>query len=155
MQHIPRIPRRAWALGAALGTVFLLATGAAHAPGYPRRPITLIPGLAPAGPTAAAARALAEQLAQTLGQPIVVENRPGAGGNLAAEALIKAPADGYTLLYNTSSITIAPWVYQKVNYDPLKDFAPIGLTADMPLVLLVNPQFAAKDAKTLVAEVKA
>ncbi|KGH21300.1 Bug family tripartite tricarboxylate transporter substrate binding protein [Comamonas thiooxydans] len=154
MRLFTGIPLRASVFGAALGTTFLLATGASHAQGYPNRPVKLVLGFAPAGPTDVVARMLAERMAQTLGQPIVIENRPGAGGNLAAEALVKAPADGYTLLYNTSSITIAPWVYQKVNYDPIKDFVPIGLTAEMPLVLLVNPQFPAKDAKSLVAEVK-
>lgn len=142
-------------LGAILCTTLCMATGMAHAQSYPNKPIKLMLGFAPGGPTDVVARMLAEKMSQTLGQPIVVENRPGAGGNLAAEALTKAPADGYTLMYNTSSITIAPWVYQKVNYDTLKDFVPIGLTAEMPLVLLVNPQFPAKDARALVAEVKA
>lgn len=133
----------------------LLATGLANAQTYPNKPIKLILGFPPAGPTDVVARMLAEKMEQILGQPIVVENRPGAGGNLAAELLVKMLPDGYTLMYNTSSITIAPWVYRKVNYDTLKDFTPIGLTAEMPLVLLANPEFPAKDAKTLVSEVKA
>ena len=127
----------------------------AHAQTYPNKPIRLILGFPPAGPTDVVARILADKMTQALGQQIVVENRPGAGGNLAAEFLVRAPADGYTLMYNTSSIVIAPWVYQKVNYDTLHDFAPIGLTAEMPLVLLVNTWFPAKDAQTLVSEVKA
>lgn len=123
---------------------------AAQSDGYPNRPIRMIVGFPPGGPTDVVARVIGQALGDRLGQPIVVENRPGAGGNIAAETVAKAQPDGYTVLYNTSSIAIAPWVYAHVNYDPVKDFAPVALTAEMPLVLMVNPSVPAKTPKDLV-----
>ncbi|TWG85629.1 tripartite-type tricarboxylate transporter receptor subunit TctC [Cupriavidus gilardii J11] len=137
---------------AALAVAAALLPGAAWAqPGdYPSRPIRMVIGFPPGGPTDIVARIIGQALGDKLGQPIVVENRPGAGGNIGADIVAKAPADGYTLLYNTSSITIAPWVYAQVNYDPVKDFAPVALTAEMPLVLMVNPSVPARTPKELV-----
>jgi tripartite-type tricarboxylate transporter receptor subunit TctC len=94
-------------------------------------------------------------MAEQLGQPVVVDNKPGVGGNIAAELVAKAAPDGYTVLYNTSSITIAPWVYAKVNFNPVKDFEPVALTAEMPLVLLINPKVQARTPAELIQRVKA
>lgn len=145
-------------LGLALlmGTVGTIASDTAFATGaWPERPIRLLVGFAPGGPTDNVARILAKQMSSELGQPIIVENKAGAGGNIAAAALKQMPADGYTFLYNTSSIVIAPWVYNTVGFDPLKDFAPVGLTAGVPLVLVANNSVPANSAKELIALIKA
>ena len=122
---------------------------------WPEKPVRLLVGFAPGGPTDNVARILSEQMSKELGQTIVVENKAGAAGNIAAASLVHAPADGYTLLYNTSSIIIAPWVYKEVGFDPLKDFAAVGLTAAVPLVLAINAKVEAKTPKDLIALLKA
>jgi tripartite-type tricarboxylate transporter receptor subunit TctC len=122
---------------------------------WPEKPIRLLVGFAPGGPTDNVARIVSEQVSKELGQPIIVENKAGAAGNIAAASLVQAPADGYTLLYNTSSIIIAPWVYKEIGFDPLKDFAPVSLTAAVPLVLAINAEVEAKTPKDLIALVKA
>lgn len=121
---------------------------------WPTKPIRLLVGFAPGGPTDNVARILAEKLGSELGQTVVVENKAGAAGNIAAAALAQATPDGYTLLYNTSSIVISPWVYKSPGFDPLKDFAPVGLTAAVPLVLAVNTQVPAATADDLVKLIK-
>lgn len=129
----------------------------AHAQGanYPNKPIRMIVGFPPGGPTDVVARIIGQKMAEQLGQTVVIDNKPGVAGNIAADMVAKAAPDGYTLFYNTSSITISPWVYAKVNFDPMKDYAPIALTAEMPLVLLVNPNVQAKTAPELVQRIKA
>jgi tripartite-type tricarboxylate transporter receptor subunit TctC len=101
----------------------------------------------PGGPTDLVSRVLAQRLSEQLGQQVIVDNKPGAGGNIAAEMSAKAAPDGYTVFYNTSAIVIGPALYGKVNYDTLKDFAPVALTASVPLVLVVNPQLPVKSVK--------
>lgn len=117
---------------------------------WPDKPVHLLVGFAPGGPTDVVARILSEEIGRNLGQTVVVENKAGAAGNIAAVALTNAPADGYTLLYNTSSIVIAPWVYRSVGFDPMKSFAPVSLTAAVPLVLIANPSVPAKTAGELL-----
>ncbi|MCO6418227.1 tripartite tricarboxylate transporter substrate binding protein, partial [Siccirubricoccus sp. KC 17139] len=107
------------------------------------------------GPTDVVARILAERMGRELGQPVVVENRGGANGNIAAEAVAKSEADGHTLLYNTSSIAISRALYRRLSYDVLKDLAPVALTAASPLVLVVNPAMPPRDPAGFVAWVKA
>ena len=142
----------AFAVAAAMAT---LAPGAALANDkWPERPIRLLVGFSPGGPTDNVARILAEQMSKELDQTIIIENKAGAAGNIAAQALVKAEADGYTLLYNTSSIVIAPWVYKSVGFDPLKDFAPVALTAAVPLVLATNVQLTAESPRELIDQVK-
>lgn len=142
---------------AMLSGIICATTGAvAHAQApWPTKPIRLLVGFAPGGPTDNVARILAEKLGTELGQPVIIENKSGAAGNIAAAALTQATADGYTLLYNTSSIVIAPWVYSKPGFDPLKDFSPVGLTAGVPLVLAVNMQVDAQSPQQLVDLLKA
>ncbi len=142
---------------AVLGAIALAAVLPALAQGgdaYPNKPIRMVLGFPPGGPTDIVARIVGRKLADQLGQPVVIDNKPGVGGNIAAEMVMKSAPDGYTVLYNTSSITIAPWVYAKVNFDPVKDFAPVVLTAEMPLVLLVNPKVEARTAGELVQRIK-
>ena len=109
----------------------------------------------PGGPTDINARLFAQRLGEQMGQQVVVDNKPGAGGNLAATEAAKAPADGYTIFYNTSAITIAPALYSGIQYDPLKDYAPVALTATVPLVLAINPGVPARNLQEFVAYAKA
>lgn len=122
---------------------------------WPEKPVRLLVGFAPGGPTDVVARILSDQISKELGQPVIVENKAGAAGNIAAASLVQSPADGYTLLYNTSSIVIAPWVYKDAGFNPLKDFTPVGLTAAVPLVLAINAKVAAATPKELIGLVKA
>jgi len=128
---------------------------AVHAQAYPSKPIRMILAFPPGGPTDINARLFAQRLAEQTGQQVVVDNKPGAGGNLAATEAAKAPADGYTIFYNTSAITIAPALYSAIQYDPVRDFAPVALTATVPLVLAVHPGVPAKSLPEFVAYVKA
>jgi tripartite-type tricarboxylate transporter receptor subunit TctC len=123
-------------------------------PAWPNKPVRLIVAFAPGGPTDLVSRVIAQRLSEQLGQPIVVENKPGAGGNLAAELAAKATPDGYTFFYNTSAVVIGPSLYAKVNYDPLKDFMPVCLTAAVPLMLVVNSSLPVKTVQEFVAYAK-
>jgi tripartite-type tricarboxylate transporter receptor subunit TctC len=104
----------------------------------------------PGGPTDIVARVIAQKLSEQMGQQVLVDNKPGAGGNIAAEQAARAPADGYTIFYNTSAIVIGPALYAKVNYDTLKDFAPVALTAAIPMVLEVHPNVPAKSVTEFI-----
>ena len=121
---------------------------------WPSKPIRMIIAFPPGGPTDLVSRVLAQRLSEQLGQQVIVDNKPGAGGNIAAEMSAKAAPDGYTVFYNTSAIVIGPALYGKVNYDTLKDFAPVALTASVPLVLVVNPQLPAKSVKEFLEVAK-
>ena len=122
---------------------------------YPVKSIRMLLAFPPGGPTDINARVFAQKLSEQTGQQVVVDNKPGAGGNLAATEAAKAPADGYTIFYNTSAITIAPALYSSIQYDPLKDYAPVALTATVPLVLAVNPGLPVKNLQEFVAYAKA
>jgi len=114
---------------------------------WPTKPIRMIIAFPPGGPTDLVSRVLAQRLSEQLGQQVIVDNKPGAGGNIAAELSAKAAPDGYTVFYNTSAIVIGPALYGKVSYDTLKDFAPVALTASVPMVLVVNPQLPTRSVK--------
>ena len=131
----------------AAALLLLGMSGALWAQNWPTKPIRMIIAFPPGGPTDLVSRVLAQRLSEQLGQQVIVDNKPGAGGNIAAELSAKAAPDGYTVFYNTSAIVIGPALYGKVNYDPLKDFAPVALTASVPLVLVVNPQLPARSVK--------
>src|SRR3954470_23956841 len=138
----------------ALAALFANA-GAAFAQGYPNHPIKMLVPWPPGQATDVAARMVSERLSPVLGQPLVVDNRPGAGGVVGSEVAAKSPADGYTILAGSSGpISISPNV-QKVGYAPLRDFTGISLIAVNPFVLVVNPSIAAKNVKELVALLKA
>ena len=122
----------------------------------PTRPIRLIVPFPAGGATDFMARSLAQKLSERLGQPIVVDNRGGAGGTIGAEAVASAPPDGYTLLFSTMGVlAINPSLYEKLRYDPLKDFAPVSLTHATANLLVVHPSVPAKDVKELIALAKA
>jgi len=139
-----------------LFAVFLLVAAAvAQAQNWPERPIKLLVGFPPGGSTDLAARALGERLSATLGQPIVVENKPGASGNIAAEQVARSAPDGYTLFMAATSFATAPAFFDKLPWDPVKDFAPISLVATVPIIAVVHPSVPAKTPKELIAYSKA
>jgi tripartite-type tricarboxylate transporter receptor subunit TctC len=146
--------RRSFSLGLALALMLL---GSAHAQNaWPAKPIRLIVGFAAGGSTDVTARIIAQALSDRLGQPVVVENRGGAGGNIGADAVAKADPDGYTLLMATSSTFAAnPNLYKTLPFDVQKDFAPITVTAFIPNLLVVNPSVPANNVADLIAYLKA
>ena len=109
----------------------------------------------PGGPTDINARLFALKLSEQMGQQVVVDNKPGAGGNVGAAEAARAPADGYTIFYNTSAIAIAPALYSNIAFDPIRDFAPVALTATVPLVLAINSGLPAKNLQEFVAYARA
>jgi tripartite-type tricarboxylate transporter receptor subunit TctC len=128
---------------------------AVQAQSYPNRPVKVIIPWPPGQATDLAARIVAEKLSQQLGQPFVMENKPGAGGAIGTEVVVKSPPDGYTLLAASSGpISIMPNL-QKIPYDPLKDLAPVSLIAAAPFALVTHPSFPASNAKEFVALVRA
>ena len=131
-----------------------LASSAAFAQAWPARPISLIVPFPAGGTTDVLARVVGQELAKSLGQPVVVESRPGAGATLGADFVAKAKPDGYTLLMGAVHHTIATSVYRKLPYDFQKDFAPITTVALVPNVLVVNPNVPAKNVKELLALAK-
>ncbi len=141
---------------AVLGSVAASVALPGYAQGsFPNRPIKLVLGFSAGGPTDNIARILGVKLGEELGQPIVIENRPGANAVLAADAVARSPADGYTLLYNTSSFALAAALSPKLPYSPVRDFTYVALTAAAPTVLIVNTGFKANNIKEFVAQIKA
>jgi tripartite-type tricarboxylate transporter receptor subunit TctC len=132
----------------------LASVGSAQADDYPSRPIKLLVGASPGGTTDTMARAIAQPLTAALGQPVLVENRPGAGGNLAADAVAKAAPDGYTLLVSFTSHTINATLYPKLPFDPVADFTPISKIATVPSLLVGNPKLPAQNLNELIALAK-
>jgi tripartite-type tricarboxylate transporter receptor subunit TctC len=146
------IPRRAVLAAGAL----VLAGGSAFAAdAWPSKTITMIVPFPPGGPTDLVARVLAQKVGEQLGQAIIVDNRGGANGNIGNQLVARAAADGYTILYNTSSITLSPWLYKSLSYNVEKDLAPVALTANVPLALVVHPDVPANNVKEFVAYAKA
>jgi tripartite-type tricarboxylate transporter receptor subunit TctC len=132
------------------------ATATGRAADYPTRPVTLVVAFTPGGPSDVLARILGKKLEQILGQPFVIENRPGAGGNVAAEQVARATPDGYTLLNGNNSILATnAALYRKINFDPQADFAPISLIGSQASILVVNPQVKANSMAGLIALAKA
>src|ERR1700716_2184091 len=134
----------------------LLAPAAAQSnPDYPKKPVRIIVNVAPGGGVDTATRLIADKLRARLGQPFVVENRPGAGGNIGAEVVFAAEGDGYTLLASSPSpLAINGWLYKKLNFDPA-GFEPIAMMSRIPNVLVVRPGFPAKTVQEFVAYAKA
>ena len=140
---------------ALLGACLLSLPGAAQA-AYPDKPIHLLVPFPPGGAADLMARSLGQKLSQQLGQAVVLDNRGGAGGTIAAETVARAAPDGYTLLFGTMGTqAINPNLYAALRYDPLKDFAPVSLTHATPRVLVVHPQVAVKNIAELIALAKA
>jgi tripartite-type tricarboxylate transporter receptor subunit TctC len=141
---------------AVLALAALAFTGAAAAQSWPTKPIKVIVPYPPGGTSDILARALGPGMQAALGQPWVVENKPGATGNVGADFVAKSPADGYTLLLaDIGSLAIAPSVVTTLPFDPVKDFAPVVMVAYSPHLLVVHPGVPAKDVKELIAQAKA
>jgi len=140
---------------APLSVALALATGTAVGQGYPTKPIRFVVPYPPGGGTDVVARILNEPLATELGQPIIIENRGGAAGNVGTDIAAKSPADGYTVLFTLSSHTINPKLYDKLPFDVEKDFVPISLAAMIPQILVVHPSVPANSVKELIALAKA
>ena len=139
---------------AGFGLIGLPSLSAAQAP-YPNKPIRLVVGFAPGGSTDIVARIVAQRLSERLGQPVVVDNRAGAGGTIGADSVAKAAPDGYTLtLGTTSTHAIAAGAYSKLPYDPVADFTQLSLVAITPYLLVVNPQVKANNLAEFVALAK-
>ncbi len=150
--HKKAVRARALAFACLLGLCF---AGAASAQTYPARPINLVVPFPAGGTTDVLARALGQELSKSLGQPVVVENKPGAGSTLGADYVAKAAPDGYTLLMGAVHHTIATSVYKSLHYDFQKDFAPVTTVALVPNVLVVNPRLEARDVQGLLTMARA
>ncbi len=141
---------------AGLALAVIATTGTAVAQdSYPSRPVRLIVPFSPGGAADIMSRLLAERLTARLGQTVIVENKPGGGTMIASDYVARAEPDGYTLLMAASSLGIAPSIYAKVNYDPIKDFAPVSQVASVVHVLEVHPSIPAKNVAELIAYLKA
>ena len=151
-----RVLLTAVAAAAVLSATGALAQGALAADSaYPTKPVRIVVPLSAGGPTDLLARIIGQQLGEKLGQPVIIENRPGAGGNIGADIVAKAPADGYTLFMGTSGpLSINPSLYSKLAFNPATDFAPIVLIASAPFVVATHPAVPAKSVKELVALAK-
>jgi tripartite-type tricarboxylate transporter receptor subunit TctC len=135
--------------------VLLLFAGQALAQPYPSKPIRLVVGFPPGGAADFVSRAFQEPLSRALGQPIVVENRPGAGSSIAAEHVAKSAPDGYTVLIaSPSSILVNPIITPKAGFQPLKDLVPVSKVSSSPLILAVNPAVPATSVRELIAHAK-
>ena len=154
---VNRLRRLALLAPAALAFGSMLFASAASAQAaYPSKPIRIVVPFSPGGATDTLARMMGQKLTEAWGQPVMVENKPGAGGNIGADLVAKAPGDGYTLLLAAAGfMAVNPSVYPNMTYDPAKDFAPLTLLVKAPLLLVVNPSVPVKDVKEFVAYVKA
>ena len=139
-------------VGLLLSLLFCLNLGAQES--WPSRPVRFILPFPPGGSTDILGRLIAERLSARLGQPVVTENRGGAGGNVGAEAAARSAPDGYTIVLVAPSLAISPTLYSKLNYDPVKDFAPVSLVATVPNVMITQPSLPA-DLKEFIATVRA
>lgn len=146
--------KRLWVSLFAVVLGWLAAATCALADNYPSKPIRLVVGYAAGGSTDVIARLVGQKLSEALGQPVVIENRPGAGATIASDYAAKAAPDGYTLFMSTIANTINTSLYAKLPFDFARDFAPISLVATVPNVLVVNPAVPAKDLKELIALAK-
>jgi tripartite-type tricarboxylate transporter receptor subunit TctC len=139
---------------AALLTALVLAAPAVHAQTYPSQPITLIVPFAAGGSNDIIGRVIGKKLSETWGQPVVIDNRPGAGGVIGSAAVAAAPADGYTLLLVSSTFTINPAIKKHMPFDTTKDFTPVAFIARSPLLLIASNQLPVKSASELLALAK-
>ena len=136
-------------------SVLAAASSGALAQAWPAKPVRMVVGFAPGGSTDVVARLLSRKLADSLGQSFVVENRAGAASNVAGQLVARSPADGYTLLYMTSTMTVNVSLYSKLPYDLAADFVPVAPVVDIPSVLAVHPSLPVKSVKELIALAKA
>jgi tripartite-type tricarboxylate transporter receptor subunit TctC len=138
----------------AAGAVVPATSHRAFAQTYPSRPIRLIVGFPPGGGTDTIARLMGQALSERLGQPFIIENRPGAGTNIGTEAVVRAPADGSTLLYVTAANAINATLYGKLGFNFIRDIAPVAALARLPSVMIVNPSFPARTVPEFIVYAK-
>jgi tripartite-type tricarboxylate transporter receptor subunit TctC len=150
-----KIPRRRFLQFAAGTAAFPAMSRIARAQTYPTRPVHLIAPYAAGGPNDITARMIGQWLSDRLGQPFVIDNRTGAGGNIGTEAVVRAPADGYTLLLASSSNAVNATLYDKLNFDFIRDIAPVAGIIRVPNVMIVNPSVPAKTVPEFIAYAKA
>lgn len=143
------------ALFCALFGTALLTTGAFAADAWPSKPVTLVVPFAAGGTTDILARVVGQKIGEALHQTVVIDNRPGAGGNLGAASVARSAPDGYTFFMSTVAHAMAPGIYKSLSYDFIKDFDAIGMVASTPNVLLVNPAIPVKTVQELIAYIKA
>jgi tripartite-type tricarboxylate transporter receptor subunit TctC len=145
-----------WRAAGLAATALLAMPAAAQAPAYPAKPIRYVVPYPPGGPLDIVARSLAQKLGPRLGQQVLVDNRPGAGGNIGAELVAKAPADGYTILMGAvATHAINPHLYRTLPYDPVRDFTPVTLITQVPNVLVVHPSLPVRSVSDLIALARA
>jgi len=149
-----KLPRRTFLHLAAGAAVLPATTRFVRAQAYPARPVRLMVGFAPGGTTDLGARLMGQWLSDRLGQQFIIENRTGAGTNIATDAVVRAPADGYTLLVVTASNAINATLYDKLGFDFLRDIAPVAGVMRYPLVMQVNPSFPAKTVPEFISYAK-
>jgi len=147
--------KRRFVVGLVVGIGLIMGTSAVWSQAYPSRPIRLIVPYPPGGAVDPIARTIAQKLSEAWGQPVVVDNKPGAGTIIGTEIVAKAAPDGYTVILATISHTMNPAMYGKLPYDPVKDFTPLSLVSLIPLMLVVNPQVPVKSVKELIDLLKA
>ena len=152
-----KLPRRRQFLHLAAGAAALPAVSRfAWAQAYPSRPVRIVVGFAAGGATDIVARLMGQWLSERLGQPFVIENRPGAGGNIGTEAVVRAPPDGYTLLcWSATTNAINATLYDKLNFNFIRDIAPVAGIIRVPYVMVVNPSVPAKTVPEFIAYAKA
>lgn len=153
----PVLQRRSLALAVAAAGVLALAPAAAMAQAaFPTKPITIVVGFSPGGTTDTLARVVGQAMSRDLGQPVMIDNRPGAGGNIGTQMVARAPADGHTLLMGTvGTHAINQSLYKKMGFDPIKDFQPISRVALVPNLLVAHPSQPFKNVRELIAHAKA
>jgi tripartite-type tricarboxylate transporter receptor subunit TctC len=140
---------------AAAAAALSVASGIVLAQTYPTRPVRLIVPFGPAGATDITARLIGQWLSERLGQQFVIENRPGAGGNIGTEAVVRAAPDGYTLLYVTTPNAVNATLYDKLNFNFIRDIAPVAPIVRFPYIMVVNPSVPAKTLPEFIAYAKA
>jgi len=150
-----KLPRRNFLHLAAGAAALPVVSCIAFAQTYPTRPVRIVVGFAPGGPGDIVARLIGQWLSERLGQPFIVENRAGAAGNIGTEAVVRAPADGYTLLLTTVSNAVNATLYDKLNFNFIRDVAPVAGVVRVPNVMEVNPSFPGKTAPEFIAYAKA
>jgi tripartite-type tricarboxylate transporter receptor subunit TctC len=138
-----------------LAAACVIAAPAANAQKFPDRPIRFIVPFPPGGGNDILARAMQPKLAELLGQPVIIDNKPGAGGNMGTDMAAKAAPDGYTIVIASNQVTINPWLYSKLPFDIEKDLVPVAQAASVPMVLVVNPSVPANNVKEFIALAKA
>jgi tripartite-type tricarboxylate transporter receptor subunit TctC len=150
-----KLPRRKFLHLAAGAAALPAISRIARAQSYPSRPVRIIVGFPPGGPIDISARIIGQWLSERLGQPFFVDNRPGAGSNIGTEAVVRAPADGHTLLLAAAANAVNATLFDKLNYDFIRDIAPVAIINRIPLVLEMHPSFPAKTLPELIAYAKA